>query len=146
MDLRNPKVKRIDRYQDTHLIVDFERQTVQLDGVLAPLTHKEFDLLGFLIEHSGELLPRATLLALVWGYTSTGVRTRTLDVHVRRLRRKLGRYGATYIETVFGVGYRFQPYRARALAEMAASAAESAIGVGPATAIWDWPIEENAPN
>ena len=50
------------------------------------------------------------LLARVWGY-HPDARTRTLDVHIRRLRRKLGAYGDRYIETVFGVGYRFQRYR-----------------------------------
>ena len=47
----------------------------------------------------------------VWGY-STEIRTRTLDVHVRRLRKKLGGYADQYIETIFGVGYRFQPFHA----------------------------------
>jgi DNA-binding response OmpR family regulator len=46
----------------------------------------------------------------VWGY-SNEIRTRTLDVHVRRLRKKLGAYSEQYIETIFGIGYRFQPFR-----------------------------------
>jgi DNA-binding response OmpR family regulator len=46
----------------------------------------------------------------VWGYTNE-IRTRTLDVHVRRLRKKLGSYAEQYIETIFGIGYRFQPFR-----------------------------------
>jgi DNA-binding response OmpR family regulator len=53
-------------------------------------------------------------LLRVWGY-STQIRTRTLDVHIRRLRKKLGPYAETYIETIFGIGYRFQPYRAHVL-------------------------------
>ena len=47
----------------------------------------------------------------VWGYGGE-VKTRTLDVHVRRLRKKLGRFAEPYIETIFGIGYRFQPYHA----------------------------------
>jgi DNA-binding response OmpR family regulator len=50
------------------------------------------------------------LLREIWGYGS-GIRTRTLDVHVRRVRKKLGAFADQYIETIFGIGYRFQPYR-----------------------------------
>jgi DNA-binding response OmpR family regulator len=57
-------------------------------------------------------VPRGALLLRVWGYGSE-IRTRTLDVHVRRLRKKLGEYAEQYIETIFGIGYRFQPYRAQ---------------------------------
>ena len=56
-------------------------------------------------------LKPGTLLMRVWGYSSE-IRTRTLDVHVRRLRKKLGAYADRYIETIFGVGYRFQPFHA----------------------------------
>ena len=102
---------RIHCYQDSHLTVDFQSETVQLDGQPLLLTHKEFALLAFLARRAGELVSRASLLTQVWGY-SIEVRTRTLDVHVRRLRRGLGRYGKLYIETICGVGYRFQPRRA----------------------------------
>jgi DNA-binding response OmpR family regulator len=96
------------RYQDTHLTVEFEREVAYLDGIPMKLTHKAYSLLAFLVRHAGELVPRETLLALVWGY-SPEIRTRTLDVHVRRLRKSLGQYGMTCVETIFGVGYRFQP-------------------------------------
>ena len=98
---------RNDHYRDSHLMVDFQQQTVELDGQLLELTQKEFDLLALLVRQAGELIPRPMLMMLVWGYGAE-IRTRTLDVHIRRLRRNLGRYAAQYIETVFGVGYRFQ--------------------------------------
>ena len=98
-------------YCDVHLQVDFEQKTVTLDSVHLTLTNKEFELLALLVRHPGELICRETLLQRVWGY-SEEIRTRTLDVHVRRLRRKIGAaYSWHYIETVFGMGYRFQPYR-----------------------------------
>ncbi|MFB3826393.1 MAG: helix-turn-helix domain-containing protein [Bryobacteraceae bacterium] len=75
------------------------------------MTRKEYELLALLVENAGEIVPRETLLLRIWGYTPQ-IRTRTLDVHIRRLRRKLGPYAEQYIETIFGVGYRFQPYRA----------------------------------
>jgi DNA-binding response OmpR family regulator len=98
-------------YRDIHLQVDFEQKTVTLDSVHLTLTNKEFELLALLVRHPGELICRETLLQRVWGY-SNEIRTRTLDVHVRRLRRKIGAaYRWHYIETVFGMGYRFQPFR-----------------------------------
>jgi len=101
------------RYQDNHLAVEFEREVAYLDGTPMKLTYKAYSLLAFLVRHPGELVPRDTLLASVWGYTPE-IRTRTLDVHIRRLRKSLGHYGTTYIETIFGVGYRFQPSHASA--------------------------------
>ena len=97
-------------YQDSHLQLDPQRGDVRLDTRTLVLTRKEMELLSFLVRHEGEIVPRAVLLMQVWGY-STEIRTRTLDVHIRRLRRKLGPYSERYIETVFNVGYRFQRYR-----------------------------------
>jgi DNA-binding response OmpR family regulator len=74
------------------------------------LTRKERELLSLLVENAGEIIRREILLLRVWGY-SPEIRTRTLDVHIRRLRKKLGRYGDQYIETIFGMGYRFQRFR-----------------------------------
>jgi len=99
------------RYQDPHLEVDFVRKYAALDGRRLILTRKEYELLALLVENAGEIIPRQILLMRVWGY-SNEIRTRTLDVHVRRLRKKLGAYSEQYIETIFGIGYRFQPYRA----------------------------------
>jgi DNA-binding response OmpR family regulator len=98
-------------YRDEHLALDFDQQVATLDTERMTLTRKEYDLLALLVQHAGEIIPREALLMQVWGYGSE-IRTRTLDVHVRRLRKKLGGYADQYIETIFGIGYRFQPYRA----------------------------------
>jgi DNA-binding response OmpR family regulator len=98
-------------YRDEHLAIDFDQQSALLDSERMTLTRKEYDLLALLVQHAGEIIPREALLMQVWGYGSE-IRTRTLDVHVRRLRKKLGGYADQYIETIFGIGYRFQPYRA----------------------------------
>jgi DNA-binding response OmpR family regulator len=97
-------------YQDAHLSLDFDQQSAKVDAEPIVLTRKEFELLSLLVLNAGEIVPRDQLLLRVWGY-STEIRTRTLDVHVRRLRKKLGAYAGQYIETIFGIGYRFQPYR-----------------------------------
>lgn len=99
-------------YQDMHIAVDFDRGTVSCDSKPMILTRKEYELLALLVHNAGEIIPREALLMRVWGY-STQIRTRTLDVHIRRLRKKLGLYSGQYIETIFGIGYRFQPYRAQ---------------------------------
>jgi DNA-binding response OmpR family regulator len=98
-------------YGDEHLSFDFHQQVATLDGRRLTLTRKEYDLLALLVQHAGEIVPRDVLLLQVWGY-SPAIRTRTLDVHVRRLRKKLGSYADRYIETIFGIGYRFQPFHA----------------------------------
>jgi DNA-binding response OmpR family regulator len=97
-------------YRDEHLLIDAAGE-VELDSRHVTLTRKEFELLAMLARNAGEIVPREILLSMVWGYRE-GTRTRTLDVHVRRLRRKLGSFGDIYIQTVFGVGYRFERYRA----------------------------------
>jgi DNA-binding response OmpR family regulator len=102
---------RIPPYQDEHLSIDFDQQAVLLDNQRLTLTRKEYDLLALLVQHAGEIIPREALLMRVWGYGGE-IRTRTLDVHVRRLRKKLGGFADQYIETIFGIGYRFQPFHA----------------------------------
>ena len=98
-------------YRDEHLSLDFDQQAAVLDAERMTLTRKEYDLLALLVQHAGEIIPREALLMQVWGYGAE-IRTRTLDVHVRRLRKKLGGYADQYIETIFGIGYRFQPFGA----------------------------------
>src|SRR5436305_6566559 len=98
-------------YGDEHLTLDFLKQSAVLDTERMTLTRKEYDLLALLVQHAGEIIPRDALLMQVWGYGAE-IRTRTLDVHVRRLRKKLGGYADQYIESIFGIGYRFQPFHA----------------------------------
>ena len=114
-------------YQDEHLSMDFEQQRVALDSERMTLTRKEYDLLALLVQHAGEIIPREALLMQVWGY-GADIRTRTLDVHVRRLRKKLGGYADQYIETIFGIGYRFQPYGAPRFFQTPARKPAIAIG------------------
>ncbi|MBL8231375.1 MAG: winged helix-turn-helix transcriptional regulator [Bryobacterales bacterium] len=97
-------------YKDQHLAFDFGSTSAYVDLREIILTRKEHELLGLLVENAGEIVPREILLERIWGY-GKDIRTRTLDVHIRRLRKKLFPYGDTYIETIFGVGYRFQRYR-----------------------------------
>lgn len=97
-------------YRDAHLELDYRRPALMVDARPVKLTRKEYELMTLLTRNAGEIVPRDVLLMRVWGY-SREIRTRTLDVHIRRLRKKLGVYGEQYIETIFGVGYRFQPFR-----------------------------------
>jgi DNA-binding response OmpR family regulator len=129
-------------FHDLHLVVDFRRETAHLDGTPLKLTAKTFSLLTFLIRHPGQLVRRETLLVSVWGYREE-IRTRTLDVHIRRLRKSLDQYGNAYIETVFGVGYRFQPCRAQGSVQASATASALAERAAAAASAWRWKMEEN---
>jgi DNA-binding response OmpR family regulator len=103
--LRRTEKDTSPRYEDLKLIVDFDDMRVSCGGADVKLTRKEFALLEHLIKNSGRVSTRQQLLDNVWGYSYFGD-TRTLDVHIRRLRQKLGDCGGS-IETVVGVGYRF---------------------------------------
>jgi len=92
-------------YEDEKLRVHFEDMHVLCEGVEVRLTRKEFALLSALARRPGKVATRTQLLDEVWGHQYYGD-TRTLDVHIRRLRAKLGTCGDS-IETVVGVGYRF---------------------------------------
>jgi DNA-binding response OmpR family regulator len=90
------------------LSIDSGRREVKVGDTEVQLAPKEFDLLWELLDHRGLVLTRDQLLERVWGYTFAGD-TRTVDVHVRQLRRKLG--DASPIVTVWGVGYKVGPAR-----------------------------------
>ncbi len=89
------------------LKVDFATYQVTIDGRPVDFTYMEYELLKFLITHPGRVFSREALLSRVWGYDYYGG-ARTVDVHVRRLRAKLGAEHAARIKTVRSVGYRFE--------------------------------------
>lgn len=95
-----------DRIRRGALVIDEPSYTATLNDEQLDLTFKEFELLRYLASHSGRVFTRAQLLQEVWGYDYYGG-TRTVDVHVRRLRAKLGLEYETLIGTVRNVGYRF---------------------------------------
>lgn len=103
--LRRAEKETSPQYKDEKLSVDFADMRVICDGDGIKLTRKEFALLEHLIKNTGRVASRQQLLDNVWGYSYFGD-TRTLDVHIRRLRQKLGTCDSC-IETVVGVGYRF---------------------------------------
>jgi len=92
-------------YRGKHLVADFDAVAVSVEGVAIRLTRREFELLRYLVENRNRVLSRDRLLERVWGYDRL-VETRSVDVHVGRLRGKLGLAGRQ-IETVVGLGYRF---------------------------------------
>ncbi len=88
------------------LVLNLETYQAAVDGRPLDLTYMEYELLKFLVSHPGKVFTRETLLSRVWGYEYYGG-ARTVDVHVRRLRAKLGEEHAGLIHTVRSVGYRF---------------------------------------
>jgi DNA-binding response OmpR family regulator len=90
------------------LVIDTNGYTASLGGKPIDLAYKEFELLKYLVQHPGRVFTRAQLLQEVWGYDYYGG-TRTVDVHIRRLRAKLGSEYEHLIGTVRNVGYRFDP-------------------------------------
>jgi len=92
-------------YEGTHLHADFDAVAVTVDGTPIRLTRREFELLRYLVQNRNRVVSRDRLLERVWGYDRL-VETRSVDVHVGRLRSKLGSAGRQ-IETVVGLGYRF---------------------------------------
>jgi two-component system alkaline phosphatase synthesis response regulator PhoP len=92
-------------YQGTHLTADFDAVAVSVNSQAIRLTRREFELLRYLVQNKNRVVSRDRLLERVWGYDRL-VETRSVDVHVGRLRGKLGDAGRQ-IETVVGLGYRF---------------------------------------
>jgi DNA-binding response OmpR family regulator len=88
------------------MTVDYTARRVTIDGTDVELSPKEYDLLFFLVRNRGIALTRDKLISEVWGYDFFGD-DRTLDTHIKLLRRQLGDY-AKYIVTLRGVGYRFE--------------------------------------
>src|SRR5687767_13421248 len=103
--LRRVDKDTVQEYEDERLAIDFADMRVTCGDENVKLTRKEFALLTHLVKNVGRVATRQQLLDNVWGYSYFGD-TRTLDVHIRRLRQKLGDCGDC-IETVVGVGYRF---------------------------------------
>jgi DNA-binding response OmpR family regulator len=92
-------------YRGSHLVADFEAVSVEVDSATVRLTRREFELLRYLVQNKNRVVSRDRLLERVWGYDRS-VETRSVDVHVGRLRSKLGD-ASRQIETVIGLGYRF---------------------------------------
>ena len=92
-------------YRGAHLTADFDAVSVEVDGRPVRLTRREFELLRCLVQNRNRVLSRERLLERVWGF-SHHVETRSVDVHIGRLRSKLGAAG-DQIETLVGLGYRF---------------------------------------
>ena len=101
-----PKVDMSDRYVIDTMVIDNSARTVTIDKERVQLSPKEYDLLLYLVKNRGIALTREQLLSNVWGYDFFGD-DRTLDTHIKLLRRNLGEY-ARYIVTLRGVGYRFE--------------------------------------
>ena len=95
-------------YSCSDLTLDVKSHEVMLGGNKIDLTLKEFELLKLLMENVGKVMPRNELLDAIWGYTYVG-ETRTLDMHIRSLRYKLGDSGQKYIATIRGIGYKLNP-------------------------------------
>lgn len=98
----------IEEYAHKGLKLDIESHSVCYQDQLIELTYKEFEILKLLMKNKGRVMTREVLLDRIWGYEYVG-ETRTVDVHIRYLRAKLSQYGLEEcIETVRGVGYRFE--------------------------------------
>jgi DNA-binding response OmpR family regulator len=91
------------------LVIDLERYDVVMAGRRITLTYKEFQLLVLLASNPGRVYTREVLLSQVWGYDYLGG-TRTVDVHIRRLRSKIEDPDHSFVETIWNVGYRFRTF------------------------------------
>ncbi|NBU32423.1 MAG: DNA-binding response regulator [Actinobacteria bacterium] len=103
--IENPQATQAEIHAG-ELVIDETAYSAKLRGRILDLTYKEFELLKYLAQHPGRVFSRSQLLQEVWGYDYFGG-TRTVDVHIRRLRAKLGVENESLIGTVRNVGYRF---------------------------------------
>lgn len=101
---QNDETQTADSYSVANLFVSVAKHKVKVDDETVELTKKEFDMLCYLLENKNIVLTRDQLLNHIWGYSFDG-ESRTVDVHIRTLRQKLGSAG-NVIETIRGVGYR----------------------------------------
>lgn len=99
--------EEIDEFTVGSIFMKVGTREVLVKGQPVELTRKEFDLLHIFMQNAGKVLTREFLLQKVWGYEYEG-ETRTVDVHIRHLRRKLGPEGEERIETIHGVGYKLR--------------------------------------
>lgn len=88
------------------LSIDTATREVTMEGIPVTLTYKEYELLMYLVENRTRVVEREELLDKLWDYNAE-IETRTLDIHIRTLRQKMGEEGSTYIKTIRSVGYRF---------------------------------------
>jgi two-component system phosphate regulon response regulator PhoB len=106
---RRRRASTIARLRVGTLEIDALARQAWIDGVVVPLSSKEFSLLVTLAREPGRVFKRAELMETVWGWSDAGAtsqHTRTLDSHASRVRRKLAAHGAAYVVNVWGVGYR----------------------------------------
>lgn len=103
---RSTKEENSDLIVVNSVTINPQTREVRNDGQLVELTFKEYELLLYLIEHGTRVVSRDELLNQIWGYEYDG-ESRTLDIHIRTLRQKLGRVGTDSIRTIRSVGYRF---------------------------------------
>ncbi|WP_448163244.1 response regulator transcription factor [Bacillus mobilis] len=103
---RYTKQEQQEEIQFGPILINEKSRKIETGGEPISLTVKEFDLLYFLCQHTGQVFSREQLLEKVWGYDYAGS-TRTVDTHVKTMRLKLGESG-NYIQTVWGVGYKFE--------------------------------------
>ena len=117
-NLRRVESINIEKEEDTNIIeegnlkIDIDKYEVQKNGEVVELTHLEFGLLKFLASQKGQVFSRETLLSKVWGYEYYGD-TRTVDVHIKRLREKIKDHSDWGIATVWGIGYKFEVRNSR---------------------------------
>ncbi|MCX6597779.1 MAG: winged helix-turn-helix domain-containing protein [Acidobacteria bacterium] len=96
-------------YSDPRLKISLQHRRVRFDGAILLLPDREFDVLAVLAANEGHPVSRQALLTKLWNFPPT-LKSRTLDVHIHRLRSRLNDTEGAYLETVFGVGYRFRRF------------------------------------